>query len=122
MLELSVISKLVATNIHNELKFKGIPSEDRLLICSGEEKVTKSGIIVPNNVEEGISKKGVIIQVGPITEGNEVYKDLLTVGTIIFYGDYAGKELNIPVPGVPSGHKLRVLSLNEVVYIMSNNN
>ncbi len=121
MLELSVISNLVAEAIHREISKLGIPSENRVLICSGEEKVTKSGIIVPEMVEEGISKKGVIVQVGPLTEEYKLYRDYLTPGVIIFYGDYAGKELNVNIQSIPKGHKLRVLSINEIVYIMNNN-
>ena len=125
-MELQVISSFVAKKIEEELSTNGLPPENRLLIASlkGEQKL-KSGIIIPGAENDGIAKRGTIIQLGEITEENQSYKNILAVGQIVYFGDYAGKEIDtIPnrITGVkiPNDTIFRVLSITEIIYVENN--
>jgi co-chaperonin GroES (HSP10) len=119
MIDVHVISPLVAKAIEAALSQIGCPPENRVVICSSSQKKTESGIIIPDAVEEGVCKKGVIIQYH-ITDEYKSYTDLIKTGVIAYYGDYAGKELDIYIPEMPKNTKLRVLSINEIMYLKQN--
>ena len=120
MIDVQVISALLASKINEQLKFMGTPPENRVVICVNSEKQTQSGLIIPDEVSEGVAKKGVIVQRGEITEEYAHYKEIIYTGIIAYYGDYAGKELDLEVDGLPKGAKLRVLSINEIMYFKNN--
>lgn len=123
MIDVLVISPMVAEKIAKTLSENGFPPENRVVICvNQEDQVTKSGIILPGSIEEGIAKKGVIVQVGNITEEYDGYRNILKTGAVVYYGDYAGKELGTlkAMEVVPSKSKLRVLSINEIMYLENN--
>lgn len=127
-MERRTISVLVANRIVEILGSGGKPSTNRLLIASiSEEEKTAAGIIIPNSVDNEVSKRGVIIQQGHISSEYEEYRDSLNPGVIVYYGDYAGKDLTDMLDGcnmgdlkLPAGLKLRVLDINEVIYLRNN--
>lgn len=120
MIDVQVISIQLAIKLNQQLKFMGAPPENRVVICVNSEKQTSSGLIIPDEVSEGVAKKGVIVQRGEITEEYTHCKDIVKPGIIAYYGDYAGKELDLQVEGLPKGAKLRVLSINEIMYFKNN--
>lgn len=109
----------------------GTPTENRVLIISPKEiNSTKSGLIIPGQVKEGVPRKGVIIKVGEITEEYKTYRDLCRVGQVVTYGLYAGKELEFDqdlvmdeaLAEIMGNSTITVLSLNEIVYSEFNRN
>ena len=89
---LSFISAMVAAQFDNQLP--GCPTENRVLILSPKEvNQTRGGLIIPEQVKEGVPRKGVIVKLGEITEEYRTYRDLVQIGRIVTYGLYAGKEL-----------------------------
>lgn len=123
---LPYISVEIAKLFNEELVF-GRPTENRVLILTPKERnQTKSGLIIPGQVVEGVPKKGVIIQLGSITEEYESYKELLKVGRIVTYGMYAGKELELDqklsesLEMILEKNTLTVLSMNEIIYVEAN--
>ena len=124
---LTFISAMVADQFDKQLP--GCPTENRVLILSPKEvNQTRSGLIIPEQVKEGVPRKGVIVKLGEITEEYRTYRDLVQVGRIVTYGLYAGKELEFETDKLsPALQKileknvLTVLSMNEVVYSEPNN-
>nr|UWI07716.1 MAG: chaperonin 10 Kd subunit [Bacteriophage sp.] len=109
----------------------GLPTENRVLILSPKDiNTTKTGIIIPGTVSEGVPRKGVVVKRGTITEEYKTYTDLTEVGRVVTYGMYAGKELEFEIrPDWPESVKnilekniVTVLSLNEIIYSEANNN
>lgn len=126
-LHLNYISKSVAEIIAKALNANGIPTEDRVLIFSPKDQDTTQGsIIIPGTVKEGMPRKGVIVQVGHISETYKSYQvDSCKIGTLVTYGLYAGKEIEFDpnifpedIRGLITNGKniFTVLSLNEIVY------
>lgn len=106
-----------------------MPNRNRVLILSPKEvNQTKSGLIIPEQVKEGVPRKGVVVKSGEITEEYKTYRELVAVGRIVTYGLYAGKELEFETDKLSPALKqlleknvLTVLSMNEVVYSEPNN-
>lgn len=125
---LTFISAMVADQFDKQLP--GCPTENRVLILSPKEvNQTRSGLIIPEQVKEGVPRKGVIVKLGEITEEYRTYRDLVQVGRIVTYGLYAGKELEFETDKLTSGlqqllekNTLTVLSMNEIIYSEPNNN
>lgn len=125
---LTFISAMVADQFDKQLP--GCPTENRVLILSPKEvNQTCSGLIIPEQVKEGVPRKGVIVKLGEITEEYRTYRDLVQVGRIVTYGLYAGKELEFEtdklIPGLQQlleKNTLTVLSMNEIIYSEPNNN
>lgn len=126
---LNFISTMVAELFNKTLP--GLPTENRVLILSPKDiNTTKSGIIIPGTVSEGVPRKGVVVKRGTITEEYKTYTDLTEVGRVVTYGMYAGKELEFGIrPDWPESVKnilekniVTVLSLNEIIYSEANNN
>lgn len=130
---LNLISTMVAELLNKTLP--GLPTENRILILSPKDiNTTKSGIIIPGTVSEGVPRKGVVVKRGTITEEYKTYTDLTEVGRVVTYGMYAGKELEFEIrPDWPESVKesvknilekniVTVLSLNEIIYSEANNN
>lgn len=127
IIKLDYIPEGVAKEINKILSARGIPSEDKMVVATptGESKV--GGIILPGTTDESRPKKGVIVQVGRLSEAYEKQEDLFRVGFIVTYGLYAGKEINFDYEEFPqelkdtlNNTKFTILSLNEVAYIESN--
>ena len=125
---LTFISAMVAAQFDKQLP--GCPTENRVLILSPKEvNQTRSGLIIPEQVKEGVPRKGVIVKLGEITEEYRTYRDLVQIGRIVTYGLYAGKEMEFETEKLTPGLKqllekntLTVLSMNEVIYSEPNNN
>lgn len=125
---LSFISAMVAAQFDKQLP--GCPTENRVLILSPKEvNQTCSGLIIPEQVKEGVPRKGVIVKLGEITEEYRTYRDLVQIGRIVTYGLYAGKEMEFEtdklIPGLQQlleKNTLTVLSMNEIIYSEPNNN
>lgn len=125
---LTFISAMVADQFDKQLP--GCPTENRVLILSPKEvNQTRSGLIIPEQVKEGVPRKGVIVKLGEITEEYRTYRDLVQVGRIVTYGLYAGKELEFETDKLTPSlqqllekNTLTVLSMNEIIYSEPNNN
>lgn len=117
ILRANVLPASAARTINEKLMAAGIPTIDRVVIAvSNKDHTTESGIIIPGSVKEEVPKRGTVVQVGEITEENRYFKDLLKIGAVITFGNYAGKKVepqNIEV----DGYDLMVLSLTEICYI-----
>lgn len=135
-LQLNYLKVGYAKDLANYLSQYGIPTENRVLIISPDnDTVTKSGIIIPGSVKEGIPRKGVALTRGFIDECNQSYKDITDTGMILTYGLYAGKEVEFDLTHFVESHpngsdikkiidhsKFYVLSLTEVIYAETNLN
>lgn len=121
-LENKQISMDQAKAIAHELSGNGFPTKGRILILSptGEQK-TKSGIIISQTVDKKeLPRKGVIIQ-----DNTEELSLCNVVGTIVTYGMYAGKEIQLDdvlekVGISKDDYIFTVLSYTEVIYIETN--
>lgn len=122
MYQLNLISTMVADLMAKCIP--GVPTENRVLIISPKDvNTTKSGIIIPGQVKEGVPRKGVVLIQGEITEDYKTYKELTTKGRVITYGLYAGKELEFDLDLFPEqvhdiikNSTFSVLSMSEVIY------
>ena len=73
---LTFVSVAVAQKFNEELP--GSPTENRVLILSPKEvNQTKSGLFIPEQVKEGVPRKGVVVKSGIITEEYNTYRTLL---------------------------------------------
>lgn len=125
---LTFVSVAVAQKFNEELP--GSPTENRVLILSPKEvNQTKSGLFIPEQVKEGVPRKGVVVKSGIITEEYNTYKDFVGIGRIVTYGLYAGKEMEFETDKLTPGlqqllekNTLTVLSMNEIIYSEPNNN
>lgn len=122
---LSLISTKQAEEIKNALC--GGPTENRVLICSLDQKDMKvGGLYLPDNVaKDELPRKGVIITSGRITEEYRSYEDTCTIpGIVVTYGVYAGKEIQPKFSKEmdTTNLKFHVLSLSEIIFIEPNDN
>nr|DAN00188.1 MAG TPA: cpn10 [Herelleviridae sp.] len=123
---LTFVSVAVAQKFNEELP--GSPTENRVLILSPKEvNQTKSGLFIPEQVKEGVPRKGVVVKSGIITEEYNTYKDFVGIGRIVTYGLYAGKEMEFETDKLSPAlqqllekNTLTVLSMNEVIYTEPN--
>lgn len=119
--ELNLLSVEKAKWLNEKLKGVGTPTGSRVLIVSPvvtADTKTKGGLYIPQDHDKDtVPRKGVVIQVGPLT--NEQLEDYpgLHVGAVVTYGLYAGKELDILDL---SDQVTTILSLNEILYIETN--
>ena len=123
---LTFVSVAVAQKFNEELP--GSPTENRVLILSPKEvNQTKSGLFIPEQVKEGVPRKGVVVKSGIITEEYNTYKYFVAIGRIVTYGLYAGKEMEFETDKLSPAlqqllekNTLTVLSMNEVIYTEPN--
>lgn len=123
---LTFVSVVVAQKFNEELP--GSPTENRVLVLSPKEvNQTKSGLFIPEQVKEGVPRKGVVVKSGIITEEYNTYKDFVSIGRIVTYGLYAGKEMEFETDKLSPAlqqllekNTLTVLSMNEVIYTEPN--
>ncbi len=67
------------------------PIGDRVLVKPvKEEEVTKSGIVLPGNIDKEKKAEGEIVAIGM---GEKVTKLDLVVGQKVIFGKYAGEEI-----------------------------
>ena len=85
------------------------PLADRVIIRPTEaEETTINGIIIPDSAKEK-PLKGTILAVGNGTKDEEM---MLKEGDEVFYGKYAGTELEV------NGEKELVMRQNEVLAVI----
>lgn len=102
-------------------KVTGMPTEDRILIAvPTNEAQTSSGLIIPTVAKDDVPKKGVIIGMG-LMDLERRLNQHLRIGQIITFGLYAGKEIELESGYKLESQKFMVLSIEEVIYIESNN-
>lgn len=125
------ISAEVAKAINKVLETNGEPSMDRILVLSPKEKdIVQGGIIIPGSAKEDKPNKGVVVQTGYISDEYAPYKPVTTVGRVITYGMYAGKEVDFDPQifkdaGISinfEGSHFTVLAINEIIYSETNKN
>jgi chaperonin GroES len=95
----------MATKKAKEVKKIPVPFQDRVIIAKKKPSYTSpGGLILPDSAvqEEPI---GYVVAVGP-TVGNSIYSSRVVVGEkqndnipkvgdLVYYGDYAGKEITV---------------------------
>lgn len=116
---LNLISVSQARDIHEKLKGVGIPTNGRVLILSPTGEVqTQSGLFVPSDRDkETVPRKGVVVQMSNLSKEQLDDYPGLQVGSVVTYGIYAGKEVDVVDV---TGQVVTILSLNEILYIETN--
>lgn len=119
--ELNLISVEEAKELNDNLKGLGTPTGGRVLIVSPivtADTKTKGGLYIPQEHDKDtVPRKGVVIQVGPMTDEQQEEYPGLQVGAVVTYGFYAGKELDVVDL---TNQVTTILSLNEILYIETN--
>lgn len=114
---LPTLSVVAAQTLNEKLNKIGLPTVDRVVIAvNNKDFTTSSGIIIPGGNKEDVPRRGTIVQVGKISEDYRYFEELLQIGSIITYGNYAGKKIE-PEDIELEGFDLMVLSLTEICYI-----
>lgn len=117
-MKLPVLSLTAAYTVNQKLKNLGIPTIDRVLIAvSNKEFVRESGLIIPGGNKEDVPRKGTVVQKGPISSDYRHLDDIIQIGSVVTYGNYAGKKVE---PIEVDGFDLMVLSITEICYIEKN--
>lgn len=116
---LNLISVSQARDIHEKLNGVGIPTNGRVLILSPTGEVqTQSGLFVPSDRDkETVPRKGVVVQMSNLSKEQLDDYPGLQVGSVVTYGIYAGKEVDVVDV---TGQVATILSLNEILYIETN--
>lgn len=125
--EQNFISKEQAKEICKSLanNLGGYLPENRVMIVTPNNTDIKVGnILLPDTTDKkDLPRKGVIVQMGCLSEDNIYYKDLLSIGRVLTYGMYAGKELDFPQELFDTvknfnldDHTFTVLSIQEIIY------
>lgn len=125
--EQNFISKEQAKEICKSLanNLGGYLPENRVMIVTPNNTDVKVGnILLPDTTDKkDLPRKGVIVQMGCLSEENIYYKDLLSIGRVLTYGMYAGKELDFPEDIFDTvknfnldDHTFTVLSIQEIIY------
>ena len=113
------ICKSLANNLGGYL-----PGNRVMIVTPNNTDVKVGNILLPDTTDKkDLPRKGVIVQMGCLSEENIYYKDLLSIGRVLTYGMYAGKELDFPqeifdtVKGFNmDDHTFTVLSIQEIIY------
>lgn len=126
-IDLNYISVDKANKINKVLSNQGVPSENKVLILSPTGETKSGSIIIPGTADNSKPKKGVVVQISHITDDENFMKKVLHIGSIVTYGLYAGKELELSPDIFPEDlrhilddNNLTILSLNEIAYIENN--
>lgn len=125
--EQNFISKEQANEICKSLanNLGGYLPENRVIIVTPNNTDIKVGnILLPDTTDKkDLPRKGVIVQIGCLSEENIYYHDLLSIGRVLTYGMYAGKELDFPQEIFDTvkdfnmdDHTFTVLSIQEIIY------
>lgn len=78
------------------------PLADRILVKPPDaEKITSTGIIIPDTAQRELPSLGEVVKIGPgrMDDNGVVHPVSVDVGDTIYFGRYAGYELEID--GVP---------------------
>jgi len=90
------------------------PLDDRVLVeqCEAEER-TAGGIVLPDTAKEK-PQRGVVRATGPgkLLESGERGKMSVKVGDEVFYGKYAGTEVEV------GGQKMQIMRENDILAII----
>lgn len=126
-IDLNYISVDQANKINKVLSNQGVPSENKVLILSPTGETKSGSIIIPGTADNSKPKKGVVVQISHITDDENFMKKVLHIGSIVTYGLYAGKELELSpyifsedLRHILDDNNLTILSLNEIAYIENN--
>jgi len=95
-------------------KVKIKPLDDRLLIEQSEaEETTAGGIVLPDTAKEK-PQRGKVLAVGPgkLLDSGERGKMYVKVGDEVFYGKYAGTDVEI------DGKRYVILKENDVLAVI----
>jgi len=95
-------------------KVKVKPLDDRILVEQGEaEEVTPGGIVLPDAAKEK-PQRGKVIAVGPgrLLDSGERGKPSVKVGDEVFYGKYAGSDVEV------DGNKYVILKESDILAII----
>lgn len=90
------------------------PLDDRVLVeqCQAEEK-TAGGIVLPDTAKEKPQRgKVVAVGTGKLMDSGQRGKMSVTVGDEIFYGKYAGSDVEV------DGHKYVILKENDILAVI----
>ena len=104
----------MATKTATRTKTKIEPLDDRLLLEPVEaEEVTAGGIVLPDSAREK-PQRGKVRAVGPgkLLDSGERGEMSVRIGDEVFYGKYAGTEVEI------DGQELVILRENDVLAII----
>lgn len=102
-----------ATATKKKIKFR--PMEDRVLIEPSEaDETTAGGIILPDTAREK-PQRGTVIAAGPgkLLDSGKRGEMSVKVGDTVFYGKYAGTEVNF------DNEKYVVLRENDILAIVN---
>ena len=124
MVELNLINREIAYYMNQTLK--GFVTENRILMAvPNEYKQNKSGLYIPSTVKEDMPRKGVVIQ-----KYHSIDLDFMSIGDIVTYGLYAGKEIEVSFntsdvtpnnwEDIVNSNKFVVLSYNEIIFVEPN--
>lgn len=92
------------------------PLDDRIVVEQSEaEETTAGGIVLPDSAREK-PQRGKVLAVGPgrLLDSGERGKPSVSVGDEVFYGKYAGSDVEM------NGHKYVILRENDVLAIIEN--
>ena len=95
-------------------KVKVKPLDDRILVEQSEaEEVTAGGIVLPDAAQEK-PQRGKVIAVGPgrMLDSGERGKPSVKVGDEVFYGKYAGSDVEV------DGNKYVILKESDILAII----
>ncbi|NLX22512.1 MAG: co-chaperone GroES [Phycisphaerae bacterium] len=90
------------------------PLDDRVLVeqCQAEEK-TAGGIVLPDTAKEKPQRgKVVAVGTGKLMDSGQRGKMSVSVGDEIFYGKYAGSDVEV------DGHKYVILKENDILAVI----
>lgn len=118
----NLISKSQAEKIYEAML--GGPTENRIVIAVNvNEKQSASGLYLPDVEQKELPKKGVIVNMG-ISNDCPVHESL-SIGDVVLYGMYGGKEIYPTFMDEVEGAKdlkYFVLSSTEIIYVEPNRN
>ncbi|MHC4064908.1 MAG: co-chaperone GroES [Planctomycetota bacterium] len=105
---------MAATATKTKIKFR--PLDDRVLVMQGDsEEVTAGGIVLPDTAREK-PQRGKIIAAGPgkLLDSGERGSLDLQVGDEVYYGKYAGTEVEM------DGEKYVILRETDILAVLDN--
>lgn len=96
-------------------EFKARPLSDRVVVRPpDEEKVTESGIIIPDTAERELPDAGEVVAIGPgwvDRDGNVHPITSVKVGETVYFGRHAGYELEI------NGETMKILREMDILLV-----
>lgn len=96
-------------------EFKARPLSDRVVVRPpDEEKVTHSGIIIPDTAERELPDAGEVVAIGPgwvDRDGNLHPITDFEIGDTVYFGKHAGYELEI------HGETMKILRAMDILLV-----